>query len=39
MDDDSEPIDVSGVLAEIAAGEDDATERLMPLVYDQMRQI
>jgi RNA polymerase sigma-70 factor (ECF subfamily) len=39
MDDDSEPIDVSSVLAEIAAGEDDATERLMPLVYDQMRQI
>lgn len=39
MDDDSEPINVSGVLAEIAAGEDDATERLMPLVYDQMRQI
>ncbi len=39
MDGDSEPIDVSRVLAEIAAGDDDATELLMPLVYDQMRQI
>ncbi len=39
MDGDSEPIDVSRVLMEIAAGKADATERLMPLVYDQLRQI
>lgn len=39
MDSDSESIDVSAVLAEIVAGKDDATERLMPLVYDEMRRI
>ena len=39
MNGDSESIDVSGVLAEVTAGNGDATERLMPLVYDQMRQI
>ena len=39
MDGDSESIDVVALLAEIAAGQEDATEQLMPVVYDEMRQI
>lgn len=34
-----EPVDVTGLLRELAEGQPDALDRLVPLVYEEMRRI